>query len=110
MRRRSEVKCNLHGSVQYTKGGNKGGGIDERDSPQVDTGTPEGMYGRVELTADKDVCVAHVLFIRGAMCPEVEHVLKLLRETEQARDRALDLGLGARLGVKVGSGWGGWEG
>ena len=104
MRRRSEVKCNLHGSVQYTKGGNKGGGINKRDSPQVDTGTPEGMYGRVELTADENEGIADVFFVRGAIRPADEDLLQLLRETEQPRHSALDFGLGTGLrGVKAGS-------
>ena len=70
----------------------------------------ESMYCRIELTADENEGIADVLFVCGAIRPTDEDLLQLLRETEQARDRALDLGLGARLGVKVGSGWGGREG
>ena len=100
MRRRSEVKCNLHGSVQYTKGGNKGGGMNERDSPQVDTGTPEGMYGRVELTADENKSVANVPCACAPVRPQREDLLQLLRETEEPRHRALNLRLWARRQIR----------
>ena len=69
----------------------------KRDSPHVNADAPEGMYGRVELTADEDEGIADVLLVCSAGSPPREDLLKLLGETEQSRHSALHLGLGARV-------------
>lgn len=57
-------------------------GYRKRDSPHVNADAPEGVYSRVELTADEDESITDVLLVCGASSPSREDLLKLLSETK----------------------------
>ena len=82
------------------KGSGKGMRLGTRNSPHVDAMAPEDVHGCVKLGNDEDKRVATLLLGRLAAAPELEHLLQLLGQAQQARDRAVHIG--GRCGAR---GW-----